>query len=180
MIDLPKTRNKVVLEPLSSLAARDLVTRFYGDYAPEIHGLTPKLIMSVNLRALAINDYRVMLGGLVPLPNGTHEGWLLIDPHKTFTPCLMILAVRRLRFAIDEAARARHVIVHTSTEAGRRLAQCFHMRKSRMIRVDGHELEVWDLELLQADHARVHAAEKRGAESAADGSAERGGSTAAG
>jgi hypothetical protein len=182
MIDLPKTRNKVVLEPVSSVEALDLVTRFYGDYAPEIHALTPQLIMSVNLRALAIHDYRVMLGGLVPLSNGMHEGWLLIDPHKTFTPCLMILAVRRLRFALDEAARGRHVIVHTSTEAGRRLVQCFHMRKSRMIRVHGHELEVWDREFHEGDHARIHAAQERGAEGAADGSgsAERGGSTAAG
>jgi hypothetical protein len=164
MIDLPKTRNKVVLEPVTAGQALDLVTRFFGDYAPEVHALAPQLAVSRNLRALAINNYRVMLGGVVPLSNGSHEGWLLIDPHKTFTPCLMILAVRRLRFALDEAARGRHVIVHTRTDAGRRLAQCFHMRRLRMIRVHGHELEVWDHELHEGTDARVHAAEKRGAE----------------
>lgn len=168
MIDLPNTRSRVVLEPVTAGDALDLVTRFYGDYAPEIHALVPQLIMSRNLRALAIHGYRVMLGGLVPLPNGSYEGWLLIDPHKTFTPRLMILTVRRLRFALDEAARGRHIIVHTRTDAGRRLAQCFHMRRLGMIRVHGHELEVWDRELLQGTDARVHAAQERGAESGDD------------
>lgn len=154
-------RNRVELRSISPGGALDALATFYGDYTPETAALAPQLALSRNLRALKINGRIVMIGGLVPA-GSHHEGYLIIDPHWTPTPRLMLPVVRRLRAAVGDAARGRALIVHAATGAGARLAKMVHLQYLRRVRLHGNELEVWGVVSAQ-DHWRAVEAEAGGA-----------------
>ncbi len=137
------TINRVQLVPLTCGSALDHCTDMFGKYSPQSVGLAPQLAASRYLRALKVNGHVVALGGVVPLDNGTVEGFLVLRPDWTPTPRLMILAARRIRAAVLGVSRHHDLIVHVRTRSGARLARIIHLTYLRMIRLHDIELEVW-------------------------------------
>jgi hypothetical protein len=157
------TINRVQLQPVTAGYALDHLIGFFGPHSDEAIKLAPQIAAARNLRVLNMNGCAIAVGGVVPLNDGTSEGFLIIDPHWTPTPRLMVLAVRRIRAAVEAVSRHHDLIVHVRSRAGKRLARTVHLTQLRMIRLHDVELEVWGRVV---PCSIVHPAQVEGAEGA--------------